>query len=164
MNETTNGLPTIGFSYSDVSPELADECRERARRIRTNIDIRNKSGVEIGLDLMQMKEKLGHGQFGGWIELEFDMSVRSAQVIMGIAKTFKNAESAFLNFPRQVLLELSHAPDPQEALEEANERKESGETLTAKQAKEIAELQRQVADAFKSAQPEPEPQLESDQP
>jgi hypothetical protein len=73
---------------------------------------------------------------------------------MSIARTFKMDKLSNLKFPQQVLLELSKADDPQEALAEANERKEAGETITAKQAKEIAELQGQVADAFNSAQPD----------
>jgi hypothetical protein len=48
-----------------------------------------------------------------------------------------------LPFSGRALIELSRADDPQEALAEAEK---AGETLTAKQAKEIAALQRQVAE------------------
>jgi hypothetical protein len=154
MNETTNGLPVTGFSYDGIEAKMVVALKESARRIKSNINIASASFIEVGHDLITVKEQIGHGRFTGWIELEFGMNYRAARRIMSIARTFKTDKLSDLKFPQQVLLELAKADEPQEALAEANERKEAGETLTAKQAKEIAELQRQVADAFKSAQPD----------
>ena len=45
-----------------------------------------------------------------------------------------------VGFSAIALIELTRAPDPQSALEEATARKEAGEEVTAKAAREIAEL------------------------
>lgn len=45
-----------------------------------------------------------------------------------------------LAFSETVLIALSRAPDPQAAFDEANERKEQGESVTAKQAKEHCDI------------------------
>lgn len=54
------------------------------------------------------------------------------------------AKSTAVDFSVKALLELSKAPEPEKALEEAVVRKDAGEDITAKQAKEIAQLHKEI--------------------
>ena len=41
--------------------------------------------IDIGKDLIAVKAALGHGHFLAWIEVEFSMSIDSAQRFMAVA-------------------------------------------------------------------------------
>lgn len=86
-----------GFDYKDVSPEVAEAARAAARRIRTMRRALRKGHIVIGRELLAIKAKLKHGQFGPWLHAEFHMSERSAQNYMSAADfVSRNATAAVL--------------------------------------------------------------------
>ena len=46
--------------------------------------------VAIGQELIEIKEKLGHGHFGGWLKSEFGMSPDTAERYMRVVRVFGN--------------------------------------------------------------------------
>ncbi len=58
---------------------IAERVRQRIRRTTTDI-------IETGRDLLVVREKLEHGQFTDWLDTEFGMSDRSAQLYMRAAE------------------------------------------------------------------------------
>lgn len=72
--------------YNVFQPAIAKLAEEAAGRIRSHSESGRRSVVEIGKELLAMKRKLGHGLFGKWIDAEFDMSAKSAQNYMNLAR------------------------------------------------------------------------------
>ena len=56
------------FDYGLVEADVADQARQAAERIRGH---EQAATVEIGRELVAMKDALGHGHFLPWLEAEF---------------------------------------------------------------------------------------------
>ncbi|MBN9470660.1 MAG: DUF3102 domain-containing protein [Bosea sp.] len=63
--------------------------------------------VEIGRDLIAVKERIGHGNFGRWLESEFDMSDETARKFMRVAERIGAKIRPGWNLPPTVLYELA---------------------------------------------------------
>lgn len=50
--------------------------------------------IEVGKRLIQAKELIPHGQWGGWLETNFNLKVRMAQNFMAIANRFDNSSNS----------------------------------------------------------------------
>ncbi len=103
--------------------------RIKMRMSRTVEDI-----VEIGKDLMGVKDRLGHGEFLNWIEHEFGMTERTAQNLMSVAKEFgtKYEMVSYLKFSPKVLYQLAAPSTPEEVKTRAITAAEAGEKVTNK--------------------------------
>ena len=84
-------LVVIGFNYDLLETKLADKVRTAADRIRERIKKTVEDIIEVGNDLLAVKEALPHGQFLPWLRAEFGWSERSAQNFMSVAEQFKSA-------------------------------------------------------------------------
>ncbi|NCC25915.1 MAG: DUF3102 domain-containing protein [Deltaproteobacteria bacterium] len=76
----------------ETSLSLPDQdfLTETAERIKSRSA---KTIVENGLDLLQAKDRVGHGHFTAWVETELPWSMRTAQRMMQAAKrSLKPAE------------------------------------------------------------------------
>jgi hypothetical protein len=79
----------IGFDYSTLEDqETADAVRAAAESINCRKNSIHGDIVGIGIDLLGVKGRLSHGQFGAWIEAEFGMTPRTAQNYMSVAEVF----------------------------------------------------------------------------
>src|SRR3954466_6907164 len=56
-----------GFNYRALDPALASEARQAAQRIRSHCRTQALTLIEIGRDLVSIKERLLHGQFRAWL-------------------------------------------------------------------------------------------------
>lgn len=72
-------------------PTTADNDKQFAS-VATRIRKRTQKGVlmlvENGRDLLLVKEKMGHGNFGTWLKREFGWSERTAQNYMSATKAY----------------------------------------------------------------------------
>ena len=82
-----------------------------------------------------------HGEFEALAEKYCRMGASQRQAAMRVFREY-GQKPAMVGFSGHVLRVLAYAPDPQAALEEANSRKEAGEAVTAKIAREIAAAQK----------------------
>jgi outer membrane biosynthesis protein TonB len=114
-----------------VVQQKTGEIRERVRRTRQDV-------IEIGERLIEVKERLGHGNFGKWLRAEFDWADRTAQSFMCVAEAFKSAIIADLDITPTALQGLAAPSVPDEARSEAIRRARDGEHIGSKEAKEIA--------------------------
>jgi hypothetical protein len=101
--------------------EVAD--RLRARMARTAQDI-----VEIGLDLIEVRARVGDGKFSAWIEAEFTMSRVTAYKMIKVAETF--GETGVNQFTPSVLYALASPDTPEGVRTEITERAAAGEKVT----------------------------------
>src|SRR5436305_759129 len=84
------------FDYAGYDPEVADSLRDTADRIRA----RGRDQIAaIGKALVDVKEKVGHGNWGAWLASEFSMSVSTANRYMRGAKFVEDnfADDKFVN-------------------------------------------------------------------
>ncbi len=72
----------IPFTYSDLPAPLAAEVQAVTARIKDRLTRQVADIIETGRDLIEVKEKLEHGQFERWLDSEFGMTVRTAQRFM----------------------------------------------------------------------------------
>src|SRR4030043_525908 len=95
--------------------------------------------IENGKDLIEAKEKVGHGNFQKWVDLCFDQGYRTAHRWMLVAEKFKSDTVSLLElFSNRALYLLSANSTPEPAREEAITRASQGEQITHATAKEIA--------------------------
>jgi hypothetical protein len=136
----------VGFNYDLLETKIAEQVRSRADSIRERVKKTVEDIIEVGNDLLAVKEALDHGQFGPWLKAEFGWSERTAQNFMSVAERFKSAK--FAELPIQPAAYLLAAPAvPDEARQVAIEKAEAGEEITFTTAKEI------VAEAKKKKRP-----------
>jgi hypothetical protein len=78
MNTST----VVPFDYSIVLSETAVKLQARGERIKMPMQKTTEDIIEIGRDLLAVKEHLGHGQFVLWVETGVGILRRSAQNYM----------------------------------------------------------------------------------
>jgi hypothetical protein len=140
-------LVILGFDYSPLEAKVVEKARLTAERIRGRLRKTLEDLIEVGSDLLEVKEALPHGQFGAWLKAEFGWSERMAQNFMSVAERFKSAKFAELPIQPSAAYLLAAPAVPDEARQVAIEKAEAGEEITFTTAKEI------VAEAKKKRKP-----------
>ena len=124
------------FDYSQLDSETSGFVREQTEEIRGLMRRTAQGIVDIGQKLLDIKEKLGHGNFLNWLKKEFDWSELTAQRFMQVAKQFKSHNLLDLEIAPSALYILS-APSTQDSVrEEILSRARAGEKITYKATKE----------------------------
>ena len=140
-------LVIVGFNYDLLETKVAEKVRSSADRIRERVKKTVEDIIDVGNDLLAVKEALPHGQFGPWLKAEFGWSERSAQNFMSVAERFKSAKFADLPIQPSAAYLLAAPAVPDEARQVAVEKAEAGEEITFATAREI------VAEAKKKRRP-----------
>ena len=115
---------TSPFDYSTLDSAIAAEARTMADRIRTRIE---SSHLDTGRDLLTIKAKLDHGQFGKWLNAEFNMSERTAQNLMGLAEYANDKPATVADLPTTAVYKLAAPSTPKVIQEEIEQRVVKGE-------------------------------------
>lgn len=125
------------FDYST----LAVEVREFVKSKELSIKARTSQTVwENGRDLLEVKERLEHGQFMDWCKANIPWGKSTIANMMNVADKFPTGGS--LDMPAKVLYLLAAPSTPDSAREEAMET----ENVTHQQAKEIIEAHKKISD------------------
>ena len=135
-----------GFDYGILNPVMADQIRTSAKRIRAKIKRTLVDIIDVGHDLLKVKDNLGHGYFGRWLLMEFGWVDRTARNFMAVAEMFGTKMEMISDLAIEpTAAYLLAAPSVTfEARQAAIERAKSGEKITAKIAKEILGSARQT--------------------
>lgn len=144
------------FSYDALEPDTRAYVQERTVEIRALMVRAAQDIVSIGGKLTDVKARLQHGQFGAWIEREFQMSAVSAWNFMRVYTRFGDKSSIIedLNLGPTVLYLLAAPSVPDEAVELVLDRARAGEHVT------VADVKQAINDA----RPAPEPDMFSGEP
>ena len=138
FSPTTEEVEALSFDYSFLQQEELFFVRERAQKIKKLQKRATKDILDIGTLLIEVKDKLKHGQFEKWIEIEFKWSGATAKRFMAVAREFKSVSLNDLeNIVNTALYVLAAPITPKEAVEEAISLARQGETISEKRAKEI---------------------------
>jgi Protein of unknown function (DUF3102) len=96
-----------------IRPGIEDLANSVADRFHRWQRATVAEAIEIGTDLIKVKEALGHGSFGHWLEKQFGEK-RTAQRLMQIAVKFasKNDTVSHLSLSTVYLLASPSTPEP----------------------------------------------------
>ncbi len=125
------------FDYGLLNTEARIVAKQRASEIKSLMHQGTQNIIEIGQKLIEVKEKLEHGQFENWVKVEFDWSLRSARNFMLVAHQFKSANFADLNIDPSALYELAAPSVPEIVRQEILERAGQGEKIIYTKAKSV---------------------------
>jgi molecular chaperone DnaK (HSP70) len=133
-----------GFNYSPLEPAVAKKVQATAEHIRETVKRTIEGIIEVGQDLIQVKEALPHGQFSPWLRAEFGWTERTARNFMAVAEAFgpKTEIISDLRIDPTAAYLLAAPSAPDEARQAAVKMAESGERITAKVAKRILAKER----------------------
>jgi hypothetical protein len=117
------------FNFGALDPETRQFIAERAEKIR-ELTRETVAGVlQIGRYLTETKERLGHGNFSGWIDCEFGWAERSAQRFMSVFEYSKSANLADLKIDLSSLYLIAAPKTPGPVRNEVIRRAGNGETV-----------------------------------
>jgi hypothetical protein len=119
------------FDYSDLPSGIAGELKTTADTIRR---LKRQVGadiVAIGINLIavkdRLKDRLGHGWFGEWLEAEFSWSPRTARRFMLVAEHFAGKTDSVSVLEPTTLYLLTSPSTPMSIRTQVTERLDRGE-------------------------------------
>ncbi len=120
------------FDYSFLDKDVSLFVQERTQEIRRLARRTAQDIFNIGVYLIEVKAKLGHGNFYDWLDAEFNWSYSSAARFMSVANKFKTVNLGDLAIVPSVLYELASPSLPEPITTEVLERAKEGENITLK--------------------------------
>lgn len=142
----------ILFDYQALDAEDRIVVQQRTIEIKDHRRAIQSNTIALGEKLADVKGRLGHGQWGQWLETEFNWSQDTATNLMRVAALSGEIPkfSEFQDsFARSAQFLLAKPSTPPEARAELIERAEAGETITHAKAK-------QLVDSYKVVEAHPE--------
>lgn len=133
------------FDYQQLDTETRIAIQQRTGEIKALMKRTAQDIIEIGQKLIEVKERLGHGGFGAWLETEFGWGTTTAWRFMNVAEKFSNLEN-LPNFAPSTLYLLAEPSTPDEARREVIDRAQTGERITHTKAKEIVRSHQNIDD------------------
>lgn len=133
------------FDYAGLDKATASEARALAERVRSFERRVTSEIIDLGGQLARMKERLGHGQFGPWLEAEFGDKVRTAQRYMLAHEAFGAKNDTVSYLPVSTVYALATAP--QETRNEIVAEIEAGQAPKPAQVRQRASTARAEARA-----------------
>ncbi len=138
------------FDYNALDPNIAALVQSRTVTIRARKQRVCADLVELGHDLLDVKESLPHGQFHNWLKAEFGWSERTARNYMSLANTFGHLDPATLAGAEPTALSLLASPStPEDVRDHFITQAEHGETITAR------DVRNALSDVVPSHRPNP---------
>lgn len=125
------------FDYNDIPVPTAIRAREAAERIKLRLRRSAEDIIEIGRDLIAVKDSLPHGSFLPWIEAEFGMAERTARRFMDVARVYAGKSATVADLDPTALYELAAPKTPLEVREEVEKMIEAGEVVTKAKIEEL---------------------------
>jgi hypothetical protein len=130
QDERDTAPKTNTFDYTSVSQDLATKLRNQASRIREKTKATVSAIIDIGNDLIAVKQHLEHGQFTEWVEAECGFSARSARLYTQAAHFAKDKTEMVSVLRPTTLYMLSAKSTPTEVVTEVMSRVEAGAVVS----------------------------------
>lgn len=150
-------LPTIitnavtAFDYSALDADTANLARAMADTIRSRHRNTIKLLLDTGRDLLEIKERLGHGHFGKWLKAEFDWTERTAERYMQAAERFADKSDTVSDLPPTIVYQLSSPSTPATVRDEIVSQLDQGEAVSVPT---IRDMIREAKEAQRKAEEE----------
>lgn len=132
MAKTEAITPTVVTAEGTRSLSKAEKktLNELTTRLQRNLADTVGHLVEIGRDLIQAKDLVGHGNFSRWLQENFDLSDQTARNFMHVAEVFGERVEGLKKLSLSSIYLLAAPSTSTEVRETVLERLENGETLT----------------------------------
>lgn len=119
------------FDYASLEAGAREYVIAAAERVRVYGKRAAESIVKIGEELVEVKDRLGHGNFLRWLNAEFGWSEPTAQNFMRVSDMVKNVNFTDLpSFDISALYLLARPSTPAEVRAEAIAQAASGQRVT----------------------------------
>ena len=143
-------LQTQTFDYQALDAETRIVVQQKTGEIKSLVKKTAETIIEIGQKLIEVKERLGHGNYKTWLEAEFGWSQDTANRFVNVAGRFAGQIPQIAEFAPSALYLLAAPSTPNEAVEEALSRAANGESIGHKDAKAIvaAHKPQRLADGY----------------
>lgn len=128
---------SLNFNYDELDNETRCLVGQRTKEIRSLIHRSAQDIFDIGKNLIEVKEKLGHGRFLIWLNAEFNWSQSAARKFMQVARQFKMVNFTDLNIATSALYLLASNSVSFAVRQEVLERATQGEIIDYSEAKLI---------------------------
>ena len=132
-----NSKPNQDFSYVDLDEDIRSLLEEHTCAIKSLMRRTAQDIIDIGLRLIEIKSKLGHGQFNAWLRSEIDLGLWTARKFMEIGRKFKSVNFTDLEIAPSALYLITSKKTPELAVNEILIRARQGEYVTHSTAKAI---------------------------
>ena len=138
LSEPKNAQVVTIFDYQILSPkkrtivqQCTGEIKERLRRTAQDV-------WEVGKKLTEVRSQLEHGQFEGWLSVEFGWSRRTAYNFINVYEAFSDSTNfAQLDIATSALYKLAAPSTPKSVRQEFISKAEQGEKITHKQISQV---------------------------
>src|SRR5262245_59080621 len=131
----------VPFNYAPFPSSQAALLRKQGARIREHVRSTTEAIIEIGRDLLAVKQNLDHGQFGAWVEAECGFTLRSAQRYIGIAEFVAEKNDTVSLLPPAALYKLAAKSAPPAVVQAVIEKIDRGAPVN------VAEIDDALAEA-----------------
>jgi hypothetical protein len=135
------------FDYGTLDHDTRSFLQTKTAEIRILVKQTAQGVIDIGQRLLEVRDRLEHGQFLHWIETEFGWKKSTAYNLINVASNFQPVGN--FDFSPKVLYLLAAPSVPEEARQEALCLAESGEKITPAKAQEIIAKHKAEAEAAK---------------
>lgn len=125
------------FNYDDLDPETRIIVQQRTSEIKAIARQTAQGVLDIGAKLAEVKDRLGHGRFGYWLDQEFGWSDRTARSFMAAARSFKTEIISDLSIAPTALVMLASPSVPEAARQQALQLATNGLPVNTRQARQI---------------------------
>ena len=137
LQSIVNNSTKRAFDYSKFDEKTSLFVQTKTEEIKFLVKRTAQDIINIGNYLIEIKAKLGYGNYEDWLEAEFDWSLTQAKRFTNVAKRFRNTNLAELDILSSALYNLAAPTLPEEVAIEAIERAKKGEKITMTIAEEI---------------------------
>lgn len=129
---TTDAALTAVLSYDyDRIPDPEDRAamRQAAIEIKPRLKRAATDILEAGQQLLDVRDRCPHGQWGAWLVTEFALSETMARNWMNAAERFGGKSEKFADLPLAAIYQLSAPSTPEAAVAAIEQRLEDGERV-----------------------------------
>jgi Protein of unknown function (DUF3102) len=148
-DQGSTAMPEAVQQTPAPAPAVEIDFAESAKLIRALLRRGTAHIVEAGRELDRVKKCLGHGRFRSWIDENFGMSMRTAQLAMRLADWAEGRSEIISHLEPTGAYLLSSRSAPQEAVGKITDRIKAGDVPTTK---EIGEALRDARQQEKEQQ------------
>ena len=127
------------FTYSDLPAPVAAELVAAAARIQARLTQQVRDILETGHDLIEAKSKLQHGQFESWLNLSFNMTVRTAQRFIRAAEWAEGKNDTVSHLGAKSIYLLSAPSTPESAQRQVLDDLEAGKPVNHREVREVVQ-------------------------
>ena len=120
------------FAYESLEPDVRADVQESTARLHELERRTSESIIEIGRQLLAVKERLGHGHFLPWLSAEFGWTRMTAHRFIVVAEQFGDMSQLVTNASPSALYALAAESTPEFIRTDFIERAESGESIRHK--------------------------------